>query len=134
MRILIDTNIIISAALFPDGKVSMVLSYILETHTVVIASYSIRECKTVFKKKFPDKRECLETFLQKIDYELFDTPKKLDAKNFPYIRDLCDLPILASAILSDVDVLITGDKDFGEIEVKRPLIFTPNQYFDLVSK
>ncbi|GAB6277575.1 conserved hypothetical protein [uncultured spirochete] len=134
MRILVDTNIILSAALFPEGKVSRVFSYLLEAHTVVIASYSIQECKTVFMKKFPDKIDCLKAFLLKIDYEPFKTPKKLDAHDFPPMRDASDLPVLASAILSDVDILLTGDKDFEGIGIKKPLIFTPNQYFDLIQK
>ena len=134
MRIFIDTNIILSAALFPEGKVAVVLSYILETHTVIIASYSIKECTTVFKKKFPDKNKCLKEFLERIEYEQFETPLKVDANDYPSIRDISDLPILASAILSDADILLTGDKDFSEIKVKKPLIFTPSQYFELMNK
>jgi hypothetical protein len=58
----------------------------------------------------------------------------MDAHDFPPIRDAGDLPVLASAILSDVDILLTGNKDFGGIGIKKPLIFTPNQYFDLIQK
>jgi predicted nucleic acid-binding protein len=134
VRILVDSNIIISAALFPEGKVSKVFSYILETHTVVIASYSINECKTVFMNKFPDKTDYFSKFLHTIDYEPFKTPKNLNPDDFPAIRGAGDLPILASAILADVDILLTGDKDFEEIAVKKPLIFTPNQYFELIQK
>jgi len=134
LRIFIDTNIILSAALFPEGKVSRVLFYILETHTVIIASYSIKECTTVFKKKFPDKSKCLKEFLGKIEYERFETPSSVDANDYPSIRDMSDLPILASAILSDADILLTGDKDFSAIKIKKPLIFTPSQYFELMNK
>lgn len=133
MRILIDSNIILSAALFPEGKVARVLSYILETHTVIIASYSIKEGTTVFKKKFPDKTKCLKKFLEKIEYERFGTPRKVDANDYPAIRDASDVPILASALLSDADIFLTGDKDFCEVNVRKPLIFTPNQYFELIN-
>ena len=134
MRIFVATNIILSAALFPEGKVSRVLFYILETHTVIISSYSIKECTTVFKKKFPDKSKCLKEFLGKIEYERFETPLKVNVNDYPSIRDINDLPILASAILSDADILLTGDKDFNGIKVKKPLIFTPSQYFELMNK
>lgn len=134
MRILIDSNIIISAALFPAGKVSSVLSYILGTHTVVIPSYSIKECEAVFMKKFPEKSMHLQAFFEKIDYERFETPPRIDPGDFPNIRDPFDLPILASAILSDVDILITGDKDFDRIKIQRPLIFTPDEYYSLFSE
>ena len=133
MRILIDSNIILSAALFSEGKVSRVLFHILEAHTIIIASYSLQECSTVFKKKFPDKSQCLKEFLEKIEYERFETPSRLDPYDYPSIRDVHDLPILASAILSDADLLLTGDKDFSVVKVKKPLIFTPSHYFELMN-
>lgn len=132
MRIFVDTNIIISSMLFPDGKVAKVFSYLLENHTVVISSYSKKECKTVFKKKFPSKIKLLEIFFQGINFEEFTTPKKLNQKEFPKIRDLKDLPVLASAILSDSDILLTGDKDFKDIKIEKPLIFTPAEYYELL--
>ena len=134
MRVLIDTNIIISAALFPEGKVSSVLSHLFESHTVVISSYSIEECKQVFLRKFPDKISILNAFLRSIDYEPFKTPRKIEVSKFPSIRDIQDLPILASAILADVDVLITGDKDFVDIKMNKPLVFTPSEYYELINK
>ena len=42
------------------------------------------------------------------------------------------MPVLVSAILSDSDILITGDKDFAEIKIEKTLIFTPAQYFELI--
>lgn len=134
MKVLIDTNVIISAALFPDGKVAYVVSHLFESHTVVIATYSIEECKQVFLRKFPDKMYALDKYLSSIAYDSFTTPKKIDAKKFPQIRDAQDLPILASAILADVDVFITGDKDFDDIKISKPLIFTPTQYYDLINR
>jgi len=50
------------------------------------------------------------------------------------IRDIKDLPILVSAILSDSDVMITGDKDFDEIKTDKSLIFTPNKYYELIDR
>ncbi len=134
MRVIIDTNIILSAALFPEGKVSKVLFYLLKTHRVIIASYSINECTVVFKKKFPNKIRYLEKFLERIEFELFETPSDIDTKDYPSIRDPSDVPVLASAILSDADILLTGDNDFSAIKVRKPLIFTPSQYFQLLNK
>jgi putative PIN family toxin of toxin-antitoxin system len=134
MRIFVDTNVIISAILFPQGKVASVFSYIIESHDLIISSYTIKECETVFDRKFPTKRSFLDSFFNDINYELFETPKKINPKKYPDIRDVNDLPILVSAILSDADILITGDKDFEDIKIEKPLIFTPNQYFELIKK
>ena len=134
MRVFVDTNIIISAILFPNGKTAGVFSYLLEKHTVIISSYTKEECKEVFKKKFPLKKELLDIFFDGISFEEFKSPEEIDEKQYPKIRDIKDLPILVSAILSDSDILITGDKDFEDIKIDKPLIFTPTKYFDLIEK
>lgn len=133
MRVLVDTNILISAALFSQGKVARVLDYLFETHTVVIASFTIHECEQVFLRKFPTKLPELRHVLADIDFERFDTPARLDPSRFPQIRDAGDLPILASAILADVDILISGGKDFEDLHMRKPLVFTPQRYFDLIT-
>ena len=102
MRVFVDTNVVISAMLFPNGKVAKVFSHLLEKHTLIISSYTKDECKEVFEKKYPK------------------------------IRDIKDLPVLVSAILSDSDILLTGDKDFEDIKIDKPLIFTPAKYFELI--
>src|SRR5574344_1993923 len=132
MRIFIDTNIVISSILFPKGKVASVFSYILDSHEVIISSYTIDECKEVFEKKFPKELTLLNSFIKSIKFELYKTPKKIDESKYPKIRDVKDLPILVSAILSDADVLITGDKDFEEVKIDKPLIFSPNKYYEFI--
>ena len=132
MRVFVDTNIIISAILFPNAKVAKVFSLVIEKHTVIIASYIKEESKEVFEKKFPLKKEQLNIFFDGIRFEEFKTPEKIDEKKYPKIRDIKDLPVLVSAILSDSDILITGDKDFEDIKIDKPLIFTPSKYFELI--
>jgi len=132
LRVFVDTNIIISAILFPNAKVAKVFSHLIEKHTVIIASYIKEECKEVFEKKFPLKKEQLNIFFDGIRFEEFKTPKKIDEKKYPKIRDIKDLPVLVSAILSDSDILITGDKDFEDVKIDKPLIFTPAAYFELI--
>lgn len=46
------------------------------------------------------------------------------------IRDPADYPVLSSAIVEDVDILITGGKDFGEVEVEKPEIVTPAEFME----
>lgn len=52
----------------------------------------------------------LELFFNGINFEEFETPAVLDEKKYPKIRDIKDLPILASAILSDSDILLIATK------------------------
>ena len=132
MRVFVDTNIVISTMLFPNGKVAKVFSYLLNHHTIIILSYTKEECQEVFEKKFPSKIDQLELFFNGIKFEEFHSPERIDEDKYPQIRDIKDLPILVSAILSDADILLTGDKDFEDIKIDKPLIFTPSKYFDLL--
>ena len=117
-------NVIISTLFHPNGKVARVFSYLLEKETVVISSYVKEECKEVFEKKFLSEIEQLCLFFDGIPFEEFKSPERIDEKNYPTIRDKKDLPVLASAILSGSDILITGDKDFEDIKLDKPLIFS----------
>ena len=134
MRVFVDTNVIISAMLFPTGKVAKVFAHLLEKHTVIISSYTKEESREVFEKKFPAKIAQLDIFFNGISFEEFTTPDKFDEEKYPKIRDIKDLPVLVSAILSDSDILLTGDKDFEDIKIDKPLIFTPTEYFELIGK
>ena len=134
MRVFVDTNVVISSMLFPNGKVARVFSHLLEKHTVIISSYTKEECKEVFEKKFPEKLKQLAIFFDGINFEEFATPNKIDENKYPKIRDVKDLPVLVSAILSDSDILLTGDKDFEDLKIDKPLIFSPAKYFELIEK
>ena len=76
--------------------------------------------------------EQLEIFFDGINFEEFKSTEKINEKKYPKIRDIKDLPVLVSAILSDADILLTGDKDFEDIKIDKPLIFTPAKYFELI--
>lgn len=131
MRILIDTNIALSAILWPRGRTADVLKFaVLNDFTICLCTFSIDEMRLVIKRKFPDKTPVLEQFLSEFSFELLLTPAVLP-HNLPSIRDMNDLPILASAIVGDVDVLLTGDKDFDAVDVERPAILTPAKFMQL---
>ena len=127
MRIMVDSNIVISALLFPNGQVSALMREMLLKHTICIASYSLNEMEKVVRRKFSDKLEIFDAFLNELPYEIIRTPDRLS--NTPDIRDCNDLPILATALIGDVDILLTGDKDFSEVVIEeRPIIMTPAQF------
>jgi predicted nucleic acid-binding protein len=44
------------------------------------------------------------------------------------IRDDNDYIILHTAIIEDIDILITGDKDFAAVDIERPEILSPSEY------
>lgn len=130
MRIMIDTNIIISAILFPNSSPSRFIEEVTSKHSIVLCSHIIDELHRVFNKKFKDKLLYLEKFLSKFSFELVYTPQDIEVYKYPNIRDVADLPILVSAIIEDVDVIVTGDKDFFDVEIEKPEIITVKEYFE----
>lgn len=126
MQIMIDTNIIISALFFRKGRVSALLKSVMDAHSICIASHSLDEMQRVVARKFPAEVNIVDDFLNELTYELLRTPAILP--ELPDIRDLDDRPILATAIHWDVDILLTGDKDFEDVVIDRPKIMTPTQF------
>lgn len=103
---------------------------VVDKHTLVLCSHIIDELHELFKRKFREKIHFLDRFLFKLSYELFYTPLEIESTKYPAVRDKKDLPILVSAITADVDILITGDKDFLEIEIDKPKILTPKEFIE----
>ncbi|GHU82491.1 hypothetical protein FACS189468_6770 [Spirochaetia bacterium] len=133
MRIMVDANIIISAVLFPISVVAKVLTLIIEQYNLVLSKYTVNEINDVFVEKFPHKINEKDIFMGKLIYERFDIDV-LEKNKYPTIRDIDDLPVLANAIESKVDILITGDKDFDEIQIDKPKIMKPRQFLDKYNK
>ena len=98
-------------------------------HQLVLSSYIVEELKDVVRRKFPDKVGVVDTLLAKMNYEYVYTPDTLDEMLFE-IRDVKDYPVLYTAILEDVDILVTGDSDFEDVDVEKPEILTPAEFVE----
>lgn len=86
MRIAIDTNILISAILFPNGRINELMRVIAERHKLILSSFVIEELMGVVKRKFTGKKEAVDHFLSKFPYEMVYTPKEMKQDLFQ-IRD-----------------------------------------------
>ena len=61
---MIDTNIIISAALFPNGKVAKAyIKALLPPYHPMVCDYIVDELHRQFREKFPDRTTELAAFL-----------------------------------------------------------------------
>ena len=64
MKVMIDTNIFISAALFPGGRAAEALYKALgPPYQPVVCDYVLDELHRKFREKFPDRMVELEAFL-----------------------------------------------------------------------
>lgn len=130
MRVLIDTNVLISAALNANG--TPYLAYVKAASSPnrgLICEQNVDELKRIFNKKFPHRLAALDKFLSTalMSLELVPTPECEFAAE-AQIRDVKDRPILRAAMEAGADVLLTGDKDFLESGVEHPAIMTPAEF------
>lgn len=126
MRILVDTNILFSALLFPHSKPAQALLYAVDHHEIVLCDRNIAELREILKRKAPKYLPDAEVLIAELPYELIpavDHAEKL-------IRDAKDQPILNAAIVADVDVILTGDKDFLSLEMEHPRCQTVAQFLE----
>ena len=98
-------------------------------HKIVICSYCVDEMKALIERKFKVDEKSLEKFLETFPFELVFSPTQLEEKKFE-IRDEKDYIILYTAIIENVDILITGDKDFKDVEIEKPEILTCTEFLE----
>ncbi len=133
MRILIDTNVLISAALSVNGVPyqAYVKAASYPNHGL-ICEQNVDEMKRIFNKKFPKRLAALDKFLSiaLLTLELVPIPTDENMSELQ-VRDADDRPILRAAIEANADVLLTGDKDFLESGLKNPIIMTPTEFLNM---
>ena len=136
MKVLIDTNILVSAFLHP-GSTPYKAFYKAVTwpHSGILCEQNVDELRRIFNRKFPDKVSSMETFLSLalMTVDLVPVPILQEADERK-IRDIKDRPILRAAIYAGADILLTGDKDFLESGLKYPKCLTAAEFLLLDSQ
>ena len=127
MRVMLDTNVLLSALLFPSERMNGMMRCIFEEHRLVLSSFVAEELSLAVERKFPAKAAVVDQLLSAMSYEFVYTPQTMDRERFA-IRDSEDYPVLYTAMLEDVDILITGDKDFADVKMERPEILPPAEF------
>ena len=114
MHIVIDTNVLISAALSPDGVPAKLLAKTLTDHQLVFTSATFAELESrLWKPKF-DRYINLEerkAVLHDISAAAVwvDVPQSI--ADAAYSRDANDDMFIHAAIAAEAKLLITGDQD-----------------------
>ena len=129
---MLDTNIIISAALFPNGRASSAFyKALMSPYQPIVCDYVVDELHRKFREKFPNRLTELEAFLYNVlsIIELVPTPEA-EALIENQIRDPKDRPILRAALNAHADLFLTGDKDFLESSVSDPRIISVSEFLE----
>lgn len=126
-RVLIETNVLISAVAFPQSISRKCLNFVMDYHYPIICQHSIDEVFLVLEIKFPESLRDWDRLLSQMDFELVGTPK--DDFSLPPIRDTKDLPILIAAFMAKPDFIISGDKDFHTQDIREYFaVYTPADF------
>ena len=132
MRLLIDTNILVSAALFPDSVPAKAFAKaVIPPHEAVVCDYSLDEMRRVFNRKFPHRLGDFERFVSSLTLavEIVRTPDQEESvAEESAIRDVNDRPIFRAAVNAYIDAIITGDKDFLEPGISTPKSLTAAKF------
>jgi len=123
MRIMVDTNILISAFVFDSPVMTRLLTTIVKSHTLLVATCTTEEFLRVIRRKFPSSFFGAVEAFGSIPYETACTPTEIPPDIYG-VRDSDDYPLLYTAILADAEMLVTGDKDLLSVQIERPVILS----------
>lgn len=126
---MLDTNILVSAFVFKSKKMNELIYKLSTEHEIVICSYTIEELKELIDTKFKVTQKDLDEFLKDFPFILVYSPTTVENKLFE-IRDKNDYIILHTAIIENVDVFITGDKDFNDVDIDKPEIMNVTEFLE----
>lgn len=128
MRIMLDTNVLISALIF-GGKTGKLLDKLMQSgHELLVTDYVDQEFKDKLHLKWPEKADKIYNLYRFLNLSFYEsTMQKLGE-----IRDEKDVPVLSDALYHHADLILTGDKDFLEANLEKPLIFSPTMLWDFL--
>ena len=129
MKILFDTNVIISGFV-SQGYSFDVIKDAANKHEVYCTEYLIKETQKNLSTKFPLSHEAVKSIISTVKKQF--TEGKTANIIEKISRDPKDDQILADAVINEIDVIITGDKDLLELKNYKGIkIIMPKDYWKL---
>ena len=129
MKVMLDTNVLISALVF-GGKTKLLLeNLILSDQEIFVSQYVCAEFNEKLKLKWPDKAERVYSLYHSLPFIFC----KSTSERTGNLRDKKDIPILNDALFLKADIIVSGDKDFLEAGLENPQVFSPSMLYDYLS-
>jgi len=117
MRVVFDTNILVSALVFPGGRADIALRRIIEERDRLLLSKPILdELLGILARKFSrDAEELAHVAVFLSDLSIVVKPRR----KFVILADEPDNRILECAVTGGADAIVTGDKALLELKTFR---------------
>lgn len=131
MRVVIDTNVVLSGLIKPDSVPGKVLRAWRDgSFRLILSEFLIEEIAVTLARRniqavVPWSAAQIARFV--LELRAFCDVVEPAALNMKYPRDPDDIPVLATLIGSEADVLVTGDGDLLALRDKYP-IETPAEF------
>ena len=128
MRVLLDTNVLVSAIVF-GGLPRQLLDAVLQGRIVFVTGDELLdEVEDVLRDRFGFDRSAAR--LVRAETEV--VADLVEPRDVPAVsRDPDDDVVLATAVAGTVDAIVTGDKDLLVLEAHQDVpILTPRQFVD----
>ena len=128
MRVLFDTNVLVAAVL-SSGCCSEIVEQAVQEHELYTTPFVLAELKKVFhEKNLHPVAKPLEDFFRFLDQFFILGQSAGEVERV--CRDPDDDQLLADAVLNNIDVLITGDKDLLVLKNHKGVrISSPGDYW-----
>ena len=120
----------ISAFVF-GGTTGKLFNLLFEKgYELLVSEYVDSEFKAKLEQKWIDKAETVYKLYHMLPIKFC----KSSDKELGTLRDKKDIPVLSDAIFNKADIILSGDKDFLESEIEKPLIFSLKMLFEFLSR
>lgn len=128
MRVVLDTNVLVSALLKPGGKPARILRLILQGQIEILTNEAILSeyTEVLSRPKFHLDPQNVRTILETL------RSRGIHAPALPIFLDLADPgdePFLEAALGAGADALVTGDrKHFPRARCRGQKVMTPDEF------
>jgi uncharacterized protein len=130
LKIFLDTNVLVSSFI-TRGLCADLFRIIVAEHELILSDYILSELETVLDQKInlpPDQIQDIIKYLKSFLVIKNHTPPVEII-----LRDKNDIPVLAAALNSNSDFLVTGDKDLLEVNQAYSIkIVSPKEFFQTI--
>ena len=130
MRVLLDTNVLISAFVF-GGAAGRLLEKLFDgDFELLVSDYVEKEFCIKIEEKWPDKFDQVYSLFKELSFVFCDSSNVSEGS----LRDPKDIPVLSDALFHQVDVILSGDKDFLEADLEYPLVLSPAMMLEFLER
>jgi len=134
LKIVLDTNVLVSAFLKPRSKPARIMRLVLQGDIqIIVNEHILAEYLEVLKRpKFNLNLKNVQTILEVIRLKGINAPSLAESFDLP---DSSDEPFLEAALSLKSDVLITGNrKHFPKKSCKGQMVVSPTEFLNLLIK